>query len=233
MLLAPVHLGASLLQFKKFNCQFVRYTKAITHSMKVSKTPLPLSVEAVIAASPDAVVVHDLENVVLQWNPVAEDLYGWGQDEIVGEKITEVFYLDGAIRAVALEQLLKTGSWEGELEQIDASGSGHCLMVRQTLLRDDAGEPVAIISFNSVRRLVPNRESSTDPLKDHSDSQTPLAHFAHEMNNILAPIMLSSAILERRIEDQKSKNMAILIETCARKGSQLVAEMAADERAQD
>jgi len=215
-----------------FNCQFVRFADGSVSCMKPSNIPLSLSVEAVIAASPDAVVVHDLENVVLQWSPVAERIYGWSQDEIVGERITEVFYIDNQSRLLAMNQLLETGSWEGELEQVDASGKGHRLLIRQTLLCDDKGEPAAIISFNSDSSQSLEREVTAEQVQEPSSNDMPLSHLAHELNNVLAPIMLSSAILERRLDDQKSKNMARMIDECARKGTKIVAQMATREEFQ-
>ena len=38
---------------------------------------------------------------------------------------------------------------------------------------------------------------------------------AHELNNALAPIMLSSAMLKRSVEGEKAQNMVNMIEKCA------------------
>lgn len=42
---------------------------------------LPLGFEGLLDASPDAIVVHDMDNRVLYWNRSAEKLYGWSSDD--------------------------------------------------------------------------------------------------------------------------------------------------------
>ncbi|MDP4879888.1 MAG: PAS domain S-box protein, partial [Opitutales bacterium] len=117
--------------------------------MDAPKTPLPLSFEEIFAAAPDAVVVHDLNDVVLAWNPMAEKLYCWTADEIIGRAITKIFYLDTEPRTEAVETLYDQGTWEGVLRQVDRNGDEYLVQVRQQLHRDATGQPAAVISFNT------------------------------------------------------------------------------------
>lgn len=193
-------------------------------------TELPLSFEELLAALPEAVVVHDLENRVLYWNHFAEKLYGWTAEEIVGRPVARIFYLDSQGRKAAVEELRHKGSWSGELRQIDREGHEHLIDVRQKLHRDETGEVVAVLSFN---RDVTKEKKQADAAAraHHIQSSSLLAGgVAHELNNALAPIMLSSAMLKRTLQDERSRDMVAMIEKCANKGSNLITDLLAFER---
>ncbi len=46
-------------------------------------------IKAIFNGAPDAVVVIDEEGRVIQWNPKATELFGWTQDEIIGEHLSD------------------------------------------------------------------------------------------------------------------------------------------------
>ncbi|MFN2598868.1 MAG: PAS domain S-box protein, partial [Pyrinomonadaceae bacterium] len=46
--------------------------------------------EAIIKASPLAIVALDREGLVRSWNPAAERIYGWSQEEVLGEPLPTV-----------------------------------------------------------------------------------------------------------------------------------------------
>lgn len=186
--------------------------------------------QALLLAAPDAVVVHDLQNCVLFWNRAAEILYGWSAEEIHGRPITRILYLDRSEREEAMEALRHNGVWNRELRQFDRKGNEYLVQVRQHMQRGAEGEPLAIISFNTdvteMRKLADAQERA-----HHVQSSSILAGgVAHELNNALAPIMLSSAMLKRSVEGEKARNMVSMIEKCAAKGAELVADLLAFER---
>ncbi|MGZ0655819.1 hybrid sensor histidine kinase/response regulator [Coraliomargarita sp. W4R72] len=186
--------------------------------------------KALFEAAPDAVVVHDLNNCVLFWNRAAETLYGWSEEEIQGRPITRILYLDRNEREEAMVALRNEGEWQRELRQLDRNGDEYLVQVRQHMQRNVDGEPVAIISFNTdlteQRKLADAQERA-----HHVQSSSLLAGgMAHELNNALAPIMLSSAMLKRSVEGEKALNMVSMIEKCATKGAALIADLLSFER---
>jgi len=186
--------------------------------------------KALLEAAPDAVVVHDLSNCVLFWNRAAEALYGWSAEEIQGRPISRILYLDRNEREEAMEALRNDGNWQRELRQFDRNGDEYLVQVRQHLQRSADGQPLAIISFNTdvteQRKLADAQERA-----HHVQSSSLLAGgVAHELNNALAPIMLSSAMLKRFVEGEKALNMVNMIEQCATKGAELIADLLSFER---
>lgn len=198
--------------------------------MSDSKNPAEIDFLALFQAAPDAVVVHDLDYCVLFWNRAAEELYGWSADDILGRPISRILYLDRGEREDAMEVLRNDGVWERELRQIDRNGDEYLVQVRQHMQRDASGQPVAIVSFNTdvteARKLADAQERA-----HHVQSSSILAGgVAHELNNALAPIMLSSAMLKRTVEGEKAQNMVNMIEKCATKGAELIADLLSFER---
>lgn len=191
---------------------------------------LPLGFEDLLAAFPDAVVVHDMENRVLYWNRRAEALYGWSAGEILGRPIGRLFYLEPRQRKAAIEILRNAGTWSGELRQLDREGREYRVDVRQQLHRDEDGTARAVISIN--RDVTPRKKASGAVAhRCRLQSSSLLAgNIAHELNNALAPIMLSSAMLKRMVEGGKPQKMIEIIEKCAAKSAGLVSDLLAFER---
>ena len=46
-------------------------------------------INAIFSAAPDAIIVIDEKGVVVNWNPKAELLFGWKQEEVTGKSLTE------------------------------------------------------------------------------------------------------------------------------------------------
>ena len=198
--------------------------------MSDSNFSMPISFEALVEAAPDAVVVHDLENQVLYWNQAAQSLYGWSAEEIQGRPVARIFYLDKAEREAAVKELHNDGHWCGELRQIDRKGDAYYIRSRQQLFRDESGKPVAVVCYN-INITEQKKQADAEERAHHVRSSSILAgSVAHELNNTLAPIILSAAMLKRSLEDEKCRNMVSMIEKCANKGTALIADLLSFER---
>lgn len=198
--------------------------------MSESKLPMPLTFETLVDSASDAVVVHDLEDRLLYWNQAAQVLYGWSFEEVHARPASHIFYLDKADREEAVETLSAQGHWAGELRQLNRGGDAFFVHSRQQLVRDASGEPVAIVCFNTDVTAQKQQRDAEERAHHVRSSSLLAGGVAHELNNALAPIMLSAAMLQRSLDDEKSLNMVAMIEKCANKGAALVAELLSFER---
>ena len=86
---------------------------------------------------------------VLSWNAGAEGLYGWTAQEALGRVTHSLlktrFPLD---RADVDAHLERDGQWEGELVHARRDGSLVTVESRQVLVRDDKGQPIAVLEIN-------------------------------------------------------------------------------------
>jgi PAS domain S-box-containing protein len=121
----------------------------------------------------DSIFVRDMHFVITYWNHAAEELYGWMAEEAVGKVSHQL------LRTVfpvpmdeILEELLRTGRWEGELGRTKADGTRVIVASRWSLQRDWRHQPVAILETNND---VTERKRAAETLRQ---AQADLAYIA-------------------------------------------------------
>ncbi|HEX6557469.1 MAG TPA: PAS domain S-box protein [Ktedonobacteraceae bacterium] len=97
----------------------------------------------------DAILVRDPISRVISWNRGAEELYGWTVQEAQG-RITHSLLMTRFpnSRADVDAHLEHEGQWEGELTHTRRDGSSVIVESRQMLVRDEEGQPIAILEIN-------------------------------------------------------------------------------------
>ena len=156
---------------------------------------------ALLDVASDAIHVRTLDNTVIFWNTAAEQLYGWSRAEALGRKITELGDVDHVAFEAAHAVLLAQGSWSGELKKISKAGKESSVFCSWTLSRDERGQPKEILAINTdiTERL------KTERLALRSQRLEALGTLAggvaHDLNNALAPIMMSVALLQTEYPD--------------------------------
>ena len=103
----------------------------------------------------DAVLVRDLAGVILHWNPVAVRRIGYTRDQAVGRLWNELLQTISDRPLEELEAEVRShGTWRGNLTHIRSDGTVVAVRSRWLLLRDGAGQPVAVLQLNDeIERL--------------------------------------------------------------------------------
>jgi PAS domain S-box-containing protein len=121
--------------------------------------------EDVLAAVGQALIVTDLEGIVVQWNRAAEELYGWTADEALGNQISDLCVPEVAQQTAAdVMAALRDGvPWSGSFPVRRRDGSMFTALVTDSGVYRD-GELVGIVglSTNLGTALHPLLERSTD-----------------------------------------------------------------------
>lgn len=94
-----------------------------------------------------AVLATDLTGSVIYWNKMAEAMYGWKVDEILGQNLFELTVPDAdpVVLNEMAAKLLETGTWEGEVQLARKDGSTFQAWASDTLLHDDDGNPSGVV----------------------------------------------------------------------------------------
>jgi PAS domain S-box-containing protein len=180
---------------------------------------------ALLDKANDAIYVRTLDRTILYWNQGAERLYGWTREEAVHRKTTALFTQDLESANQNQEDLLKTGSWLGERRQITKSGRIITVLSRLTLVRDTAGKPMTILAINAdvtekklleARFLRAQRQESLGALA---------SGIAHDLNNVLTPIMISAQLLQEPVGDEDRRQLLSTIEASAARGAGIVKQV--------
>jgi PAS domain S-box-containing protein len=103
-----------------------------------------------LATVTDAVVASDEEFVLTGWNAAAESTYGKRAAEVLGQPDALVFRTDfvGVERADAIQRLVDTGRFHGELTHRRKDGKRIHIESRAAALFDSAGKRIGYVSVN-------------------------------------------------------------------------------------
>jgi PAS domain S-box-containing protein len=98
-----------------------------------------------------AAIATDLEGKVTYWNRAAEKLYGWSEEEVIGQTLAEfVISEDLRERATEIRAGLREGkSWAGEFIVQRKDGSTFPAMVTNTPVHDERGNLVGMIGVSA------------------------------------------------------------------------------------
>jgi len=170
----------------------------------------------------DAIIMSDLEGRVLTWNKGAERIYGWSRLEASGRFLGDFIYADPAKFKEANSITLKDGEWSGELQHLKKDREQLIVETRWSLLRDGYGQPKSIIVINTD--VTEKRKIEIQFMRaQRMESLGILAGgIAHDLNNILTPIMLSIDVLKNMTVDAHARSIVDTIEMSARRGSDIV-----------
>jgi PAS domain S-box-containing protein len=183
----------------------------------------------------DAIIVTDLNRRLTFWNKSAERMYGWTSAEVLGTVVTDLFYPTGDAKEVqqAYEDVIARGEWTGELQPHTKAGRRVMIESRWTLVRDGSGKGRSILSINTDvtdRRQLEQQFYRAQRLESIG---TLAGGIAHDLNNILAPIMLGMGMLRDRLTDADSKEILETIASSAERGASMVSQVLSFARGQE
>ena len=180
---------------------------------------------SLIDLAQDAIVVRDLGHWITSWNKGAERLYGWTAEEIKGRQITELLYRDATAFETAQKELLAKGSWSGEVRQLTKAGHDVVVSSRWTLVRDEEDHPSAVLAINTDITEKKKLEAQFLRSQRMESIGTLAGGVAHDLNNILAPIMMSAPLLRQGLGPKETETLILNIETSAQRGADIVKQL--------
>ena len=174
----------------------------------------------------DAICVTDMEQRILYWNKGAERLYGWGTLEAVGKNADDLHFHSEASRPVeALKELIRHDEWQGELHKVRKDGRPIVVESHWTLLRNDAGQPRSILVIDTD--ITDKKRMEAQLLRtQRMESIGALAGgIAHDLNNVLAPILMVAELVRDKVADAEGREMLDLAKASARRGAEMVKQI--------
>ncbi len=178
----------------------------------------------------DAIVVRDLEHQIQFWNKGAESIYGWSATEAIGQSTSQLFYPKASLQpsiTEALTTVLATGSWQGELHKITKTGQKVVIQSRWTLVRDEAGHPRSILSVDTDVTDKQMLEQQFLRAQRLESLGTLASGIAHDLNNVLTPIMGAAQLLPHTLKnlDERNQRLFNMLVESSKRGSNLVKQI--------
>jgi PAS domain S-box-containing protein len=181
---------------------------------------------ALLDLASDAILVEDLSGKIRFWNKGAERLYGWSAARAVGNQIETLFpQLDRPAIAAAEKELLARGEWIGELRKHTQSGAEVTVSSRWTLLRNGRGEPASVLKIDTD--ITENKKLESQFLRAQriEGIGTLATGMAHDLNNILAPILMSAGYLRWDLPQPEREKAIGRIELAVKRGAEIIQQV--------
>ncbi len=185
---------------------------------------------ALLDAALDAIFVTDLQGRILYWNKSAERIHGWKQAEVLGRFAEEFLHKERSQFLAARECVLATSEWTGEMSNRTKQGREITLETRWTLVRDEGSAPKAILSLNTDVTEKKRLEAQFLRAQRLESLGTLAGGIAHDLNNVLAPILMAVLIVREKIEDEELIEVLNSLEANVHRGSDLVRQVLAFAR---
>jgi PAS domain S-box-containing protein len=173
----------------------------------------------------DAIIVRDLKGHILFWNEGAERIYGWTHDEVIGLKIAGLLFIDAGKFHHFNHLAIRQGEWSGELPHQTKDGREIIVESRWTLVRDEDGQPKSLLEINTDITEKKKIEAQFMRAQRMESIGTLAGGIAHDLNNILSPILMSIDILKARAADARTLGTLETIEISARRGAGIVRQV--------
>ena len=181
---------------------------------------------ALLNITTDAILVRDLENKILFWNKGAEHLYGWKTEEAIGKNANHLLYRKTSLQLEDSHQIIaEKGEWQGELNQLNKDGKDIIVASRWTLVRDDEGQPKAILTVNTDITEKKQLEAQFLRAQRMESLGTLAGGIAHDLNNVLTPILMAVQLLQLKLTDHQSQQWLDILESNVKRGADLVKQV--------
>jgi two-component system, cell cycle sensor histidine kinase and response regulator CckA len=176
----------------------------------------------------DAIVLWSIEGRVKYWNRSAERIYGWRADRAIGKQIAEFLYdLEDPQYQAAIARTLDRGEWSGELQLLNREGKSTIVASRWYLIESTTGTPQSILTIDTditEHKLLERQFLHAQRLENLG---TLASGIAHDLNNILTPIVAITELLPLRLPnlDERTQRLLATLAENSKRGRELVAQI--------
>ena len=173
----------------------------------------------------DAIVVRDMEDRIHFWNKGAERIYGWSAAEVLGRRTSDFLYQDIPGFIAAKNILLKKKEWIGESKQRRKDGGTVVLNSHWTLVSDEHGRPKSVLVINQDITEQKKFEAQLLRAQRLESVGTLASGVAHDLNNILTPILLTAPLLRNEMPTPQREALVSLVVSSAERGAGIVKQV--------
>ena len=180
----------------------------------------------IVGQMQEAIVVCDLNDRVQSWNGGAERLFGISNAGAQGMDIAKLVFKNRQDQWQAgREVMLARGSYTIEFSHRAADGREIVIENRRSLIFDDDDQPIGQLLF-----MIDVTERVREAAKQHRSQRlesigTLAGGVAHDLNNVLTPILMSAKLVKRGSKNSPRLLDAIIIS--AERGAKMIKKLLA------
>jgi two-component system cell cycle sensor histidine kinase/response regulator CckA len=181
---------------------------------------------ALLDVTRDAIFVRDFSDRITYWNQGAQRLYGWTAAEVQGKTTSELnLNVDVAECSTAIQAVQTNEEWIGEMKHRTRDGRELTVQSRWTLVRENNGAKKAILIVSTD--ITEEKRLGAQLLRSQrlESIGTLASGLAHDLNNVLAPIMMAVHFLRDEARDERTRTWVQTLEACSQRGANIVKQM--------
>ena len=174
----------------------------------------------------DPIILRDMNDTLIFWNKAAENLYGWTFDEAKSLKANQfIAEVDRSKYERGVKEFLEKGECRIELQQRAKNGRKIITLSRWSLVRNQDGQPYARLVIDRDITEQRNFEIQLRRSQRMESLGTLAGGIAHDLNNVLAPILMSIQILNMKVTDPNLRKLIANLESSTKRGSDIVKQV--------
>jgi PAS domain S-box-containing protein len=177
------------------------------------------------ARSDEAVIILNLEGLVIYWSPGAERLYGLPAGKILGNQLPQELNADHFDLSKVLEKTIKAGEWVSSMRQFNSAGMELEIESRWLLLKDGRGRPQSILVINEDTAQSRTFDEQRLRAQRQECIGTLAGGIAHDLNNILQPLSIAVDLFRNRLPDSDSQDLLGMVDSNLRRATELVRQI--------
>lgn len=175
--------------------------------------------------SQDAILVVDPDDRILFWNQGARRLFGWSAEDAINRKSRDLLLKKPHQIQEAYRTVMQRGEWHGELHPVTKDGQEMIVESRWTLVQDPVANSTRILTIHTDITQKKQLERQFLRAQRMESLGTLAGGIAHDLNNVLTPILMSVQLLQMKVQDPQSQQWLEILESNAKRGADLVKQV--------
>jgi PAS domain S-box-containing protein len=181
---------------------------------------------ALLDHTQDAVLVLSRDRRLRYCNLSAERFYGLPADQLLDQDAARLLFAEHPERCVEICQTtLERRTWSGELRHTTELGARRVVLSRWTLIRNAANQPASFLIVNTDVTEQKRLEEQFLRAQRVESIGTLASGVAHDLNNILAPILMAAELLRPLARTPEDQEVLVMIDQSARRGSDIIKQL--------
>jgi PAS domain S-box-containing protein len=181
---------------------------------------------ALLDQTQDAILVLGADQRLRYFNRMAVRTYGFKGEELLSQNAASLLFPDNPERcAEVCQKTLECGSWSEEIGITTTLGVRRIVFSRWTLINDVAGRPASFLIVNTDVTEQKRLEEQFLRAQRMESIGTLTSGIAHDLNNILSPILMAADLLRPLAKEPEDKEVIVMLEQGARRAADIVRQL--------
>ena len=174
----------------------------------------------------DAILVCDLKYRISYWNKGAELLYGWQTEDVLGKDICDVLSGgDDAQLLAAQKTFAQKDEFKIEANQTTRNNITVVVKSRWDLVRNEQNQPDYFLIINTDVTEQKKIEEQLLRAQRMESIGTLASGIAHDLNNVLSPILMATDLLAIKATDDDSARWLAMVRENTKRGADLIRQV--------